>query len=282
MAGIASQSPAKPALVPGWIEEEMKSCDPQPDAYEVMLKGFSMSETLNALRDLSDMVAPGPDGCSGSLYKMAVLHSKEQELMLRIITRFCQAIYDCGGRLEGGKTSVTKCLWKKPGLKTCGNLRPIALQNSIFKLPSKILAKRLAIALKKNKAMDPAQEAFLIGGKASNAIWTLLGLYEHADMEDKDIFVVFYDWAKAYDTLPWYAVEMGMRRLGLPDQFIEYVLCSLKGSSTSYRTAYGNTSTVYMMRGVKQGDPQAPLLYHCHGYPPRCAPKERQRLRPWR
>ena len=156
---------------------------------------------------------------------------------------------------------MTKCLWKKPGLKTCGNLRPIALQNSIFPLPSKMLAKRLAVALKKNKAMDPAQEAFLIGGKASNAIWTLLGLYEHADVEDKDIFVVFYDWAKAYDTLPWYAVEMGMRRLGLPDQFIEYVLCSLKGSSTSYRTAYGNTSTVYMMRGVKQGDPLAPLLY---------------------
>mgnify|MGYP002279810412 CR=1 FL=1 len=141
MANIISRSPEKPEAAPEWIQAEMICAEVPEYRYAGVTKPFKDKEVLAALGGLSDMVAPGPDGCSGSLYKMAVLYGDEREFMIMVITRFCQAIFDHGGRLSGGKVSITKCLWKKAGKKTCDNLRPIALQNSIFKLPSKILPK---------------------------------------------------------------------------------------------------------------------------------------------
>ena len=61
--------------------------------------------------------------------------------------------------------------------------------------------------------MNEVQEAFLMNGRTHKAIWNLLSMYDQANREGRKVYTIFYDWSKAYDALPWYAMDIAMRRL---------------------------------------------------------------------
>ncbi|MFZ9070967.1 MAG: reverse transcriptase domain-containing protein, partial [Burkholderiaceae bacterium] len=76
-------------------------------------------------------------------------------------------------------------------------------------------------------------------------------------------FAAYYDISKAYDTIRWSSIEHAMRNLGLEEDFITFVMQSLKGTRVAMRTnIHGRiTRTVTLHKSIKQGCPLAPLLF---------------------
>ena len=96
---------------------------------------------------------------------------------------------------------ICKPLRKKKGNRELTNIRPIALQNALAKLASKILAARLTSELSKRKILHPANEGFLRNTGTSNAIDTILNIFEDATEKGKACYNVSYDCPKAFDHL---------------------------------------------------------------------------------
>jgi hypothetical protein len=196
------------------------------------------------------------------LLKMAVKWAPGgEESLLEILLSAAQAIYDEGGKHQVNKETICRPIYKSAGDKQLDNIRPISLQNTIAKIPSKLLADRLTGDLLLNGALHKANEGFLRNRETNFAISTVLNLWEDAKEQGKSNFGVALDVSKAYDKLRWFTIKNGMTRIGLPKKFQEFVLGKMKGSTMAVKTAYGLTKPFEIKAGCPQGCPLSPLLY---------------------
>jgi hypothetical protein len=195
-------------------------------------------------------------------YKFAILNaSREEQAATRILLAITQALYDAKGTHQVNKTLLCKPLFKKRGNKLLNNIRPIALQNAVAKIPSKMLAARLTDDLHRLQALHPANEGFLKYRNTSNAINTVLNTWEDAKENNKACYCISFDISKAYDKLRWFTIEDGLTRLSIPDKFVHYALGKMQGSTFTIKTRYGLTPEFEIERSCPQGDPLSPLLF---------------------
>jgi hypothetical protein len=104
-------------------------------------------------------------------------------------------------------------LYKKAGDTSPTNLRPIALQNAIAKIPSKILAARLSNLLNLNGAIDNANEGFLKGKNTGDALTSILIVWEDAKEFNKPCYCLSYDVSKAVHHKQWNAKDKPAREI---------------------------------------------------------------------
>jgi hypothetical protein len=214
------------------------------------------------MKKMKTKASPGKDGISGGLLKLAIKHRPADDYTLvDLVLCIAQAIYDSKGAHDVTKHILCRPLWKKRGNKQLDNIRPIALQNALAKIPSSILADRLADDLLANGALHKANEGFLRNRETADAVETVLNLWEDAMAQNEPSFYVAYDVSKAYDRLRWFTMKNGMERIGIPEKFQRYVLGKMEGSQMYVKTGYGLTEPFEVKRGCPQGDPLSPLLY---------------------
>ena len=73
--------------------------------------------------------------------------------------------------------------------------------------------------------------------------------------------VFSFDARKAFDTAPHGALHLILRHLSVPPDVIDLLLFLHTCARLRIVTAHGLTQPVYMLRGVRQGNPESPLLY---------------------
>jgi hypothetical protein len=245
---------------PPWLQAELAKST--HEGKWTVESDFTTKELKLCLRDINNTAAPGIDQTPAGLYKFAILNaSKEEQAATRILLAITQALYDAKGTHQVNKTLLCKPLFKKRGNKLLNNIRPIALQNAVAKIPSKMLAARLTDDLHRLQALHPANEGFLKYRNTSNAINTVLNTWEDAKENNKACYCISFDISKAYDKLRWFTIEDGLTRLSIPDKFVHYALGKMQGSTFTIKTRYGLTPEFEIERSCPQGDPLSPLLF---------------------
>ena len=74
--------------------------------------------------------------------------------------------------------------------------------------------------------------------------------------------MVFLDLAKAFDTIPHWAVKNALRRHNVPNEVIDAILEMYKGAYTKIKVKDQWTRKIKLNNGVKQGCPMSPLLFN--------------------
>ena len=74
-------------------------------------------------------------------------------------------------------------------------------------------------------------------------------------------YVFSFDAHKAFDTAPHGALHIILRHLSVPPEVIDVLLFLQTCARLRIVTAHGLTQPVHMLRGVRQGKPESPLLY---------------------
>lgn len=77
----------------------------------------------------------------------------------------------------------------------------------------------------------------------------------------KDSFALKLDISKVYDRVEWCFLKGIMSKLGLPDRWIDRIMCCVTSASFLVRIngkAYGN---IFLSRGLRQGDLLSPYLF---------------------
>ena len=138
------------------------------------------------------------------------------------------------------------------------NWRPITISSVFITLLHRILAHRLSAAVN----LNPRQRAFIpVDGCFENTI-ALDFLIRHARKNRKEFHLVGIDVSKAFDSVSHHSIQRALRRQGIEEDMIRYIVASYKGTSTTIHCNDVAIDNVNILRGVKQGDPMSPVIFN--------------------
>jgi hypothetical protein len=207
------------------------------------------------------LVAAGADAISGGVLGHLVRRS---DVVAGAVCRLYTACLRLGFTPTSARHSEIVPLIKKAmNLPGFNNLRPISLQLALFKGLQRLIAMRLGAIFTEHPILHPAQEAFLPQHSTHRAVEVVNNVFAQARKHHRSCFSIFYDISKAYDCVEHDDLVAALRRLGMPASFVDYVINSLVDLTACVRTVYGLSRRFNVERGIRQGDPLAPLLFIC-------------------
>ena len=231
----------------------------EPQWYDGLMAEVDEHEILRTLAGSQQVTAPGQDGVSTGVWKIALQRSP-------LLCRMCALLFSGCLRTASfpvaWKTSIIVPLVKDVlKERSMTNVRPISLQSCLGKLFNKILAHRLSSIFARHPILHPSQRGFVHGGSIAKSIDELLDAWDWSREGHHELHTLFYDIRQAYDSVQSPVLTRAMQRLRMPPAFVALIADSLSGLSSCVRTAYAVSDPFEVQRSLRQGDPLAPLLF---------------------
>lgn len=146
----------------------------------------------------------------------------------------------------------------KENLEQVGNWRPITISSILLRLVNKIIAKRLS----KNITLDECQRGFVsLDGCFANNI-TLQSVIKGRRLRGKPFAILALDIQRAFDGVSHHTIRRALRRFRVDENTTEYIMATYKDQFTTIFCGDTEITTLQILRGVKQGDPLAPILFN--------------------
>ena len=162
--------------------------------------------------------------------------------------------------LEATMAPLHKKASKPYGL---ANIRPISLCMVPLKLMSKFHMHGVNAALAKHgSVLSPMQNAFCPGRGVAAPLLANELVNEDAQRRGRVAWSCYCDVSKAYDSVEFYAQEVALRRLRMPEFFIDYMRAISRTGSTRVQTMFGLTDPYHIERGVRQGEVLSPFVFN--------------------
>ena len=185
-----------------------------------MEKEITREEVEEALRDAKTNTAPGPTGQTITYYRL---------LYQEIPDIFTEAINQLTFQTEQGSSEYLtwirnrKVVYipKKEDPKSPGDYRPLSMLETLYKVPARILAKRLIRILP--GIIGEHQHGFMPGKGIQEPIMLATHQIEDAKRSNRGIQIVTFDIEKAFDRTSHKIIIESMREFGIPEIFIEAI-----------------------------------------------------------
>ena len=143
-------------------------------------------------------------------------------------------------------------------LEEASNWRPITISSLFVRMLHKIISDRLNNRI----ALNIRQKAFVpVDGCAEN-VSILDNLIHNARTRHSNLSIVGIDLAKAFDSVSHSSIRRALKRFGISEGIISYVMSTYEGSHTTISCGETVIKGINLNRGVKQGDPLSPVLFN--------------------
>jgi len=155
----------------------------------------SFSEVYAAIKELKNNKSPGPDCIPAELLK------EGGYLCTRAINQFISLVWQQESIPQQWKDANLVTIYKNKGDRSiCGNSRGISLLSAAGKVLAKVMLHRLVNAISEN-LLPESQSGFRAGRSTVEMIFTSRQLQEKCREQHKNLFIVFVDFSKAFDTV---------------------------------------------------------------------------------
>ena len=232
-----------------------------------LARKLSNTDIQDALKLSANGKAPGINGITYEVWKFLDAKyiedynsEKPSFNIIEVMTKVFNDIETHGLINDSNFSESWMCpLYKKNDKADIANYRPISLLNTDYKLMTKALSIKLAVAVPRIIHQD--QAGFVPGRHIYDHIWLSKLIINLAEVEEIDGAMIALDQEKAYDKIKHDYLWKVLEQYGIPNHFVQTV-------KSLYNIAYtsvfinGISSTPFKVnRGVRQGDPLSCLLF---------------------
>ena len=259
-----------------------------PNSRRVLAPTASACDADITVKEVSDTMgelplgkSPGPDRLPNKFYKTF------SKLLAPILTQVFNEARKRGELPPTCTEGLISVLYKKKDRTDPRNYRPITLLNNDYKILTRILTKRMNVAVM--QFVSPQQNGFVPGGFLPENIMLLKLIQAVIEEEDSDAWFVYLDMEKAFDRSAWDYLIDSMEALGFnseaslerdapsdqsapvspddkPKGFVDFVKLFYSHDHPPSRklSMNGRLGRKFpLASGVAQGCPLSPLLFLC-------------------
>ena len=248
----------KEKILERWAEYIGELFEDNRKEHDVMKKNFAgpsimKDEVREAMRKMKTGKATGPDGLSIELIEAL------EEFGIEKVTTLLNEIYDTGQIPVDMSRSIFIALPKKPGATDCELHRTISLMSHVTKLLLRIIMMR--VRNKINPEIAEEQCGFVEGKGTTNAIFILRTLIERALQIQKDVYLCFIDYTKAFDRVRHDEIIKELTKLKIDGKDLR-IIKNMYWEQTAAMRVEGEISAFQKIkRGVRQGCVLSPDLF---------------------
>ncbi|GFU05319.1 retrovirus-related Pol polyprotein from type-2 retrotransposable element R2DM, partial [Nephila pilipes] len=159
------------------------------------------------------------------------------------------------------KQSETVLIHKKGDLADLSNWRPIALSNTIYKLFSKCLTRKLLDWCSANQTLSSCQKGFTPFEGVLEHNFVISQHLEDAHRLKRDSFACWIDISNAFGSIPHSILWSSLKAMGADMDFISLFQDIYQDSNTSILGLVGKTPPIPLKNGIKQGYPMSGILF---------------------
>jgi len=218
-----------------------------------LLQPTSLREIEEAMGQLKDGKAPGPDGFTANFYHEFWELIKEEVWELVEESRSMHWI------LPALNTTFITLVPKREDPSKPEYFRPIALCNVIYKLITKVIANRLKPLLP--LLISPEQTGYVEGRQIMDGSILSNEVIHSLKILKKPGMLLKLDLSKAFDKLSWKYIQKMLLAFGFSHTWTKWIINLISSPSFSV-LLNGSPSTPFRSsRGIRQGDPLSPFLF---------------------
>ena len=215
----------------------------------------TVAETQKAIDQLQIGKAPGADGIPPEIYKMGGLALVEH------LTGIFQSFWRKGELPQDLKDANIMHLYKNKGDKSvCDNHRGISLLSIAGKIITRVLLNRIIEHLA-DSVVSESQCGFRKKRGTIDMIFAVRQLQEKCVEQHQDLYMLFIDLTKAFDTVSRPGLWSILAKLGCPPNFIRMVRLFHDGMMARVIHDGVVSEPFPVTNGVKQGCVLAPTLF---------------------
>ncbi|KAL2252015.1 UNVERIFIED_CONTAM: hypothetical protein Sindi_2323800 [Sesamum indicum] len=207
---------------------------------------FTPDDVKQAVFDIAEDKAPGPDGYSSGFFKAA------WPVVGQEVTKAVLDFFRTGKLLKQVNSTILALIPKVHTPMTVGDYRPISCCNVLYKIIAKLLVQRLSVVL--DKIISPCQGAFIPGRSIGDNILLAQELFTgYNQMRLPPRCALKVDIRKAYDTVEWDFLLAVLQLFGFPQTFTKWIEECVTTASFSIGLN-GNPHGFFAgARGLRQG-----------------------------
>ncbi|KAL2235687.1 UNVERIFIED_CONTAM: hypothetical protein Sindi_1300900 [Sesamum indicum] len=217
-----------------------------------LLLPFTPADVKQAVFDIDEDKAPGPDGYSLGFFKAA------WPIVGQVVTSAVLDFFSTGRLLKQLNTTLLALIPKVHSPMTVSDFRPIACCNVLYKIIAKLIVQKLSVIM--DKLISPCQAAFVPGCSIGDNIRLAQELftgYNQTRLPPRCALKL--DIRKAYDIVDWDFLIAVFEMFGFPITFVKWTCVTTPSFSVGLN---GKPHGFFRgPRGLRQGEPLLPYLF---------------------
>ena len=245
--------------LPEWMNSNSQNQNPdasntQPPLCEGRIDADEVLYVL-ASRDMKS--APGPDGLSYAFWRTLDPEGKS----LAGLFELCRS----RGRIfRSWRKSRVSLICKDPlkDLHQLSTWRPIAVCNTVYRLYTGVISRRIARWCKANNIISPSQKGFMPEEGVFEHLFLLDEIIADAKMGRRACSITWLDLRNAFGSVRPDTIVQMLQYFDAPSYLVNIVEDLYKPGSCSLRGGDGQTVEVPIEKGVRQGCPLSGILFN--------------------
>ena len=216
----------------------------------------TLEEVLSSIKQLSSGKSPGEDGIPPEIFKHGGTAVAEQ--LLKVFIK----IWEEGEVVQAFRDANIIHLYKNKGDRLCcDNHRGISLLSIAGKILARLIINRLTKHIDNLGLIPESQCGFRAGRGTADMSFAVRQLQEKCKLQYQDLYLLFIDLTKAFDTVNREGLWCILERAGCPKLFVNIIRSFHDNMKASVSEGSDKSPSFGVTSGTKQGCVLAPTLF---------------------